>query len=331
MNILITGANGLVGSAVAKRFIAEKHHVKALCRNTADLSLLDEVKDNIELIEGDIMDVLGMQKILQNVDMVIHTAAVVSFNPRERSKMYHVNVQGTANVVDTCLESGVKRLLFVSSIAALGRPTNAAKSTKLISINEDQKWEESPLNSHYAKSKYLAECEVWRGQAEGLLVSIVNPSVILGEGDWSRSSTQLFKYVYDENRFYTLGNLNYVDIRDLTEIIYQLTEQQVSGERFVVNAGTITYKEFFEKAATAFEKKPPKMLVKPWMTEILWRIEAIRSRLSGGSPLITKETAKSARTHFHYANKKVKGKLKVSFTPIDETIERVTKFLEGKV
>jgi nucleoside-diphosphate-sugar epimerase len=326
MNILITGANGLVGSAVAKRFVAGKYHVKALCRSTADLSLLDEIKDDIELTEGDITDILGLQKALQNVDIVIHTAAMVSFNPKERSKMYHVNVQGTTNVVNTCLEAGVKRLLFVSSIAALGRPTNAAKNTELININEDQKWEESPLNSHYAKSKYVAECEVWRGQAEGLLVSIVNPSVILGEGDWSRSSTQLFKYVYDQNRFYTLGNLNYVDIKDLTEIIYQLTERQISGERFIVNAGTITYKEFFEKVATAFGKKPPKMLIKPWMTEILWRIEAFRSRLSGGSPLITKETAKSARTHFHYVNKKVKGKIGVSFTPIDETIERVTKF-----
>ncbi|MFT7271303.1 MAG: dihydroflavonol-4-reductase, partial [Spirosomataceae bacterium] len=315
MNILITGANGLVGSAVAKRFIAEKHHVKALCRSTADLSLLDEIKDDIELIEGNIMDVLGLQKALRNVDMVIHTAAIVSFNPRERSKMYHVNVQGTANVVDTCLESGVKRLLFVSSIAALGRPANPKKNKELIKINEDQKWEESPLNSHYAKSKYLAECEVWRGQAEGLLVSVLNPSVILGEGDWSRSSTQLFKYVYDENRFYTLGSLNYVDIKDLTEIIYQLTEQRICGERFVVNAGTITYKEFFEKAATAFGKKPPKVLIKPWMTEVLWRIEAIRSRLSGSSPLITKETSKSARTHFHYVNKKIKGKLGISFTP----------------
>lgn len=327
MNILVTGANGLVGSAVVKRFVTEKHDVKALCRSKADLSLLDEVKDRIELVEGDILDVPGLQKALQNVDLVIHTAAVVSFNPKERSKMYHANVQGTANVVNTCLESGVKRLLFISSIAALGRPANAKISKGLISINEEQKWEESPLNSHYAKSKYLAECEVWRGQAEGLSVAIVNPSVILGEGDWSRSSTQLFKYVHDENKFYTLGTLNYVDIEDLTEVIYQLIEQNISGERFVVNAGTITYKDFFDKVATAFGKKPPKMLIKPWMTEILWRIEALRSKLSGSSPLITKETSKSARTHFQYVNTKVKQELGISFTPIDETIERVTKFL----
>lgn len=327
MKILVTGANGLVGSAVVKRLLSNGYQIYALCRTTADLSLLADVRERITLVEGDIMDVLGLRKALKDVDIVIHTAALVSFNPKDRQWMYQINVEGTTNIVNACLEAGIKQLLFVSSIAALGRPTNPNLLKQITTIDESQKWEESSLNSHYAKSKYLAECEVWRGRAEGLNVAIVNPSVILGEGDWSRSSTQLFKYVYDENRFYTLGSLNYVDIEDLTEVIFQLIKNQISGERFIVNAGTITYKEFFEKVAVAFHKKPPSMLIKPWMTEVLWRIEALRSKLSGSSPLITKETAKSARTHFHYVNKKVEGKLNISFKPIDETIERVTKFL----
>lgn len=327
MNVLITGANGLVGSAAIRRFVAEKYQVKALCRKDADLSLISDLINEIEVIEGDVMDALGLYQHFKNADVVLHTAAVVSFNPKERTKMYRVNVEGTANVVNACLEADVKHLLFVSSVAALGRPANLNLTQQVTHIDESQKWEESSLNSHYAKSKYLAECEVWRGQAEGLKVAIVNPSVILGEGDWSRSSTQLFKYVYDENRFYTLGSLNYIDLKDLTEVIFQLVKNQVFGERFIVNAGTITYKEFFEKVAVAFGKKPPQMLIKPWMTEILWRIEALRSKLSGASPLITKETSKSARTHFHYENDKVRKNLNVSFTPINETIKRVTDFL----
>lgn len=327
MNVLITGANGLVGSAVVKRLLQENFQIYALCRSTADLSLLTDLGDRINIVEGDIMDAVGFQEILRNIDVVVHTAAVVSFNPRERRKMYHINVEGTTNVVNACLEAGIKQLLFVSSIAALGRPAVSKLAKQVTDIDESQKWEESALNSNYAKSKYLAECEVWRGQAEGLNVAIVNPSVILGEGDWSRSSTQLFKYVYDEKPFYTLGSLNYVDIKDLTEVIFQLIKHQVSGERFIVNSGTITYKAFFEKVAVAFGKKPPSMLIKPWMAEILWRIEAVRSQLAGSSPLITKETAKSARTHFHYVNRKVKDELGISFTPIDKTIERVAKFL----
>ncbi len=325
MKVLITGANGLVGSAVAKRLLQQDCHVMALCREAADLSLLADIMQDITVIEGDIMDILGLRKVFQGVDIVIHTAAVVSFSPKDRRRMYQVNVEGTTNVVNACLETNVKQLLFVSSIAALGRPV--ITTNQLTEIDESQQWAESALNSHYAKSKYLAECEVWRGYAEGVNVVVLNPSVILGEGDWSRSSTQLFRYVYQENRFYTLGSLNFVDINDLTETVWRVIEKQISGERFIVSAGNITYKDFFEKVATAFNKKPPNVLIKPWMTELLWRFEAIRSKLSGSSPLITKETAKSARTHFHYVNQKVKENLGISFTPIDETINRVVAFL----
>lgn len=325
MKVLITGANGLVGSAVAKRLLQQRFQVLALCRETADLSSLADIRQDITVVAGDIMDILGLRKALTGVDIVIHAAAVVSFNPKDRQGMYQTNVEGTTNVVNACLDANVKQLLFVSSIAALGRPVNT--TNQLTEIDESQQWAESALNSHYAKSKYLAECEVWRGHAEGVNVVVLNPSVILGEGDWSRSSTQLFRYVYQENRFYTLGNLNYVDINDLTETVWQIIEKQVSGERFIISAGVITYKEFFEKVAFAFNKKPPKILIQPWMTEILWRIEAVRSKLSGGSPLITKETAKSARTNFRYVNQKVKEKIGISFTPIDETINRVVAFL----
>lgn len=327
MNILVTGANGLVGSAVVRRFAAENHNVKALCRGTADLSLLENLRDKISLIECDIMDVLALERAFEGIDVVIHTAAMVSFSPKERTEMYRINAEGTANVVNTCLATDVKKILFVSSVAALGRPSSLKITSETTYIDENQKWEDSPLNSHYAKSKYLAECEVWRGEAEGLEVAVVNPSVILGEGDWKRSSTQLFKYVYDQNKFYTLGSLNYVDIDDVTEAIYRLISKQMWGKRYIVSAGVITYKMFFDKVAAAFHKKSPSILIKPWMTEVLWRIEAFRSWISGSSPLITQETAKSARTHFHYQNERIKRELDLTFTPIEKTIERVANFL----
>lgn len=330
MNILVTGANGLVGSSVVKRFVKENHTVHALCRSGADLSLLEGVEEKILLIEGDILDVLGLDVAFQDIDVVIHTAAVVSFVPKDRVKMYQTNVEGTTNVVNACLTASVKQLVFVSSVAALGRPSNLKNQKGVIAINENQKWEDSPQNSHYAKSKYLAECEVWRGQAEGLNVTVVNPSVILGEGDWHRSSTRLFKYIYDGNKFYTGGTLNYIDLKDLTEVIYQLTEQHIFGERFILSAGIISYQDFFDKIATAFDKKPPSMLVQPWLAEIIWRIEAFRSFITGSSPLITRETAQAAKSHFQYKNDKIQAIPGVNFTPIDKTINRVVAYLKGQ-
>ncbi len=326
--ILITGANGLVGSRTARKFAEANFEVFALCRPGSDLSLLADISTKITIIEGDILDIASLEKALDNdIDFVVHTAAVVSYSPKDRNNMYKVNVEGTANIVNICLDKKIKKLCYVSSIAALGKPNSSTEHTLSGVIDENQKWEDSPLNSHYAKSKYQGELEVWRGQAEGLNTVIVNPSVILGEGDWNKSSTQLFKYVYDEHRFFTEGNLNYVDVRDVVEAIFQLTVSEIKNERFILNAGTITYKKFFEGVAKIFHKNPPTKSISPFLIEILWRLEAIRSFFTNKSPLITKETAKNSRTKFAYKNEKIHQTINFRFTNFDETILRVCSFL----
>jgi nucleoside-diphosphate-sugar epimerase len=244
--------------------------------------------------------------------------------------MYKVNVEGTANVVNVCMAMGIKKLAFISSIAALGRPdVQHIDSQKTIYINEEQKWEDSPINSHYAKSKYQAELEVWRGVAEGLPAVIVNPSVILGEGDWTRSSTQLFKYVYDKNKFYTEGFVNYIDVLDVAAITVQLLLSDIKNERYVLNAGTTTYKDLFEQIAKGFNQKPPSIRISPFMSQIIWRVEAVRSFFTGKSPLITRETAKSAATRFGYDSHKIQQALNFSFIPLSETIRRVTAYIKN--
>jgi dihydroflavonol-4-reductase len=327
-SILITGANGLLGSATAKKFVEAGFEVLALCRAESDLTALKDIATQITIIEGDILDIVSLEKAFDNVDFVVHSAAVVSYAPKDKNRMYKTNIEGTANVVNVCLMKGVKKLCHISSIAALGKPSVPLKlSATDTFIDEDQKWEDSPINSHYAKTKYLSELEVWRGKAEGLPIVIVNPSVILGESDWTKSSTQLFKYAYDEHRFYSEGNMNYVDVKDVIEAIYQLTTSDIEGERYVLNGGTVSYKEFFEKVAKLFNKKPPVQKVSPILTEIIWRIEALRSFFTGKAPLITKETAKNSLMKFVYKNEKIRQTLHFKFTDFDETIRRVSMFL----
>jgi dihydroflavonol-4-reductase len=324
--VLITGITGLVGSFVAKRFIESGHLVAGIRRSTSDMTLLSEIEDKIRWYEGDILDVLALEKAVQEATYVIHTAAIVSFAPRDRAAMFQTNIEGTANVVNACLEHHIKKLCFISSIASLGRKNEDESLTSTI-ITETSKWEESPLNSNYAKTKFLAEMEVWRGESEGLDVVIVNPSVILGEADWTKSSTQLFRYAFQEKAFYPTGDLNYVDVLDVAECVYQLTTSDIKGERFILNAGSISYKSFLEKVATAFGKKAPSKLVSPFMASILWRIEAIRSRITGNAPLLTKETALSASHSFSYPNDKIKQTLGFEFKSIDESIKRICAVL----
>lgn len=326
--ILVTGANGLLGSAIVNYLLANGHRVRGLRRSGSDMQLLNGVEAKVEWVEGDVLDVMALGKVFEGVTYVIHTAAIVSFIPKDQKLMYEINVQGTANVVNLALEVGIKKMAFVSSVAALGRPDpRMIDASKPTVIDENQKWEESPLNSNYGKSKYLAELEVWRGVAEGLSAVMVNPSMVLGEGDWTRSSTQLFKYAFDENKFYTEGLINYVDVQDVAEATVKLLLSDIKNERFVLSAGSTTYRELFTKIANGFGKRPPSKLVSPFLTEIIWRVEALRSWLTGSKPLITKETAKTARTKFVYNGEKIQNALGFTYRPLDETVVRVCKTL----
>jgi len=329
--ILITGGNGLVGSHLVRQLFNQGHQLRVLRRHSSDTTLLEEYGRRIEWVEGDILDVMSLERAFAGVTHVVHAAAVVSFLPKERDNMYAVNVTGTANVVNVALMAGVQKMLYVSSIAALGRPSPHQMSKDTVTyIDEDQKWEESPLNSHYGKSKYLAELEVWRGAAEGLPVLVVCPSMILGEGDWKRSSTQLFKYVFDEKKYYTEGLINYVDVKDVVQIIAQLLFSDLQNERFILNAGHTTYENLFEKMAKSFNKKAPYKPVTSFMAAIIWRIEALRSWLTGSRPLITRETAQTSRNQIVYKNKKIVDALNVEFTPLDQSINRICKALNAQ-
>jgi nucleoside-diphosphate-sugar epimerase len=321
--ILITGINGLVGSAMARYLLTEGHQIRGLIRPQSDRSLLNDIQSQIEWYEGDVLDILSLEEALRGCTYVIHTAAVVSFVPRDRPQMYKTNVEGTANVVNVALNAGIQKIAFVSSVAALGRPDNAKTTLENpLKIDENQKWEESAHNSHYAKTKYLAEMEVWRGVAEGLPAVVVHPSIILGEGHWHRSSTQLFKYVADGKKYYTEGTVNYVDVQDVAEMTVKLLLSDIKNERFILSAGHTTYKILFEKIAHYMGKQPPTKAVAPWMIAILWRIEALRSWLTGSKPLITKETAHTSQTHFVYDNHKIKTTLGREFRGIDDTLRR---------
>jgi dihydroflavonol-4-reductase len=332
MKILITGATGLVGSAVARKLLTENHTVTALFRSGSDRSLLRDIEDKIRWVEGDILDVSALEKAFSDANFVIHTAAVVSFVPRDREMMYQVNREGTANVVNICLKQGIRKLCHVSSIAALGRPDpRKVIEGQDIVLDESQRWEDSPENSEYAKSKYLAELEVWRGVAEGLNAVIVNPTLVLGEGDWTKSSTQIFRYVYQEKPFYTEGIANYVDVKDVAEIVSQLLFSDISGERFLLNAGSIHYRDLFNSIADHMHKKRPSFKVGAGLAAVIWRVEALRTWLMGTKPLITRETAQSGARKIRYNNEKIKNALGFNFQPIEKTISRVSESLLAKI
>ena len=324
-SVFITGATGFIGSHIARRYLADGYTVTVLYRPQNGYGLLTDVADKITWHEGDILDIPSLETaIVPNMD-VIHAAAIVSFVPKDRDRMERTNVEGTANVVNVCLKAGIRKLGYVSSVAAIGRPTaKGEKTNDPIVIDETQKWEDSPNNSTYAKTKYWAELEVWRGVAEGLNAVMVNPSVVLGVGDWNRSSLQLVKYVYDEKPFYPAGLVNYVDVLDVTEVLVRIMQSDIVADRFILNGGTIPYRSLLEQIAAVLGKRPPARRVPPTLTRLLWPMEAVRSWLTGKAPLITRETARSASSLYAYNGEKIKQILDFQYRPLNETLQRMT-------
>jgi dihydroflavonol-4-reductase len=314
--ILVTGGSGLVGSHLISYLLKQGKHVRALYRNQPP-SLINK---NLEWIQGDILDVTDLEIALQGITHVYHCAAIVSFNPKEKQQLFHTNIEGTANVVNACIETGVEKLVYVSSVAALGRFNEAE------TVTETMKWSENNESSVYGKTKFLAEMEVWRGIGEGLNTVIVNPTIILGAGDWNKGSTGIFKTAYEEFPWFTNGVSGFVDVEDVVKVLVLLMESNISGERFILNGANIPYKDIFTKIALNFGKKPPNKEVSKTLASLVWRIEAIKGMITNKKPLLTKETAYTAQTKVNYNNTKLLKVLpEFTYTSIDTTLNRICK------
>jgi nucleoside-diphosphate-sugar epimerase len=322
--IAVTGANGLLGSFVIRKLLEKHETVVGISRENSDLSLLYDVADQITWRHADIMDPVALSEAMKGVEKVIHTAATVSINPRKAKQIMAINVAGTRNVVNTCLEHNIKRLVHVSSVAALGSQKGQTR------IDENNKWIDTPFNSVYAESKYYSELEVFRAQEEGLSTVIINPSFILAEANWNISSAQFFKYAWEERPFYINGVMNYVDVYDVAEIVYRLLHDTIEGKRFIASAGNISYYELLKKISGEFGKRTPYIKVPNAILRPFAFIEGIRSAITRTEPKITRDTAKLASTRFLFANENVTKHLNFKFQPIDDTLKRCCRYYMKK-
>ena len=315
--ILVTGGTGLVGSHLLQHLVKQKQQIRAIKRTTSDLSAVKNIADKIEWFDADLLDVHGLHQAFAGVEKVYHCAAFISFSPADALKMKEINIKGTANIVNMALEHHIKKMIYVSSIAALGR------NKRSFQLDEKAKWEEHEFNSDYALSKHLAEREVWRGAAEGLNVAIVNPSVILGTNNFHRGSGQLIRRVYDGLKFFPAGGTAFVDVEDVVQIMMQLMESDISNERFIINAENLSYQDFFKLTAKHLNVAAPNIKATRFMTELAWRFEAIKCTLLRKTPLITKSSARIAQQRYYYDNAKIKNALKYEFMPFETTIKNV--------
>lgn len=322
----ITGATGLVGAHLCLKLLEKKDfQIRVLYRARSVLGQIEKVFNyyhaepqkliaKLEFRETDFEDPEDLYEALSGVDKLFHCAAKVSFSAQDRQSLLYENPRLSAAVVNAALEQKVSKLIYVSSVAALGR------APKQEDFDENSHWTESKNNSDYAKGKYAAELEVWRGEEEGLSSVIVNPSIILGPGRWTQGSSAIFHQIAKGIPFYPPGVNGFVDVRDLVDIMTQLAESEIHGERFVVCAENWSYQKLFTRLAQELGQSPPRFVLKKWMLAIAWRFEAVRSALFSTPAFVTKSTTHTALHRYRYHSDKLQQKIAFQFRSLEDSI-----------
>lgn len=316
--ILITGGTGFAGAYIIRQLVQSGYTVRAIRRQHTTPFFIDPaITARVEWVEGDVLDVISLEDAMEGMDAVIHAAGKVSFHAADKAAMYKINIEGTANVVNIALEKNIQRFIHISSVAAIGRTgTNEM-------VTEKKKWQSGKWNTPYAISKYKGEMEVWRGIGEGLNAVILNPSTIIGYGDWNTSSCSLFKNVYREFPWYTNGENGFVDVEDVARAAVLLLETNHTNERYIVNGDNWSFRQLFNQIADGFHKKHPHKEATAFLGQIAWRMEKLRSFFSGKKPLLTRQTAIIAQSRSHFDNRKIMEAIPgFTFTPLTNTIQK---------
>ena len=328
--ILVTGGTGMVGSNLLLELSKKNSNVIAIKRDSSKLDSvvklfrendLSENLKKIKWVKADLLDFIGLADVFNenNIDEIYHCAAQISYKKSDNEILLENNVTTTKNIVDIALQNNIRKMCYVSSIASLGAGQNGADISEETELVIDGK------NSGYSISKYYAELEVWRGIAEGLNAVIVNPSVILGSGDWKTGSSSIFSTIYNGLKFYTKGTTGFVDVIDVAKVMIILMESEINSQRFIINSENIGYLSLFENIANQINKKTPSIYANKLLTGFAWRLEYVKSILTGKQPVITSNSARTSHKTLLYSNKKLLKNIDYSFVKVDDSIKYYSK------
>jgi len=327
--ILVTGASGIVGAHLCISLLQQGAHVRAMLRKESSLEKAKKIfslynipfeQERLSWVIADISLYEEVELVTQGVDLVFNCAGYVSFNNSELKELRSLNVLGVKNIVDACIVNSVSKLCHVSSVAALG------KAPEGMDIDESCDFEVKKSRSMYGHSKYYGELEVWRGIAEGLNAIIVNPSVIIGPGQWDQSSGKLFSTVGKGLKFYTPGVTGYVGVQDVVACMIKLMDSDIVNERFVINAENLSYKEVFTAIANSIGVSPPTKLATKFMMHSAGILLSLLSMVTGKPSQITRQTAITAFNKSYFSSKKIQNKLGFTFRNVTDVIKETGSF-----
>lgn len=311
--ILVTGGSGLLGSYILRWLRDNGYQNLTATYQSTDAVIPADLKNGIDWKKLILPDIPDAYDIVAEKDWVIHAAALVSYLKEDKYTLLEINKVGTSHIVNAAIAHDVKHFIYISSIAALGKGKNN------ITLTESDSWLQNQYSTSYGLSKHLGEVEAWRGAAEGMNVSVILPSIILGTGDWSRSSLQIIDRVVNKAPYYPGGQTGYVDVRDIARFIGILLTKNMTGDRWILNGANLSYKDLYHLIATHLSLKKDFQLAPEWQARLILLTSNIKTGRFTVPDIINQVYAT-----FSYDSSKSKTVEGFSYTPIDETIAFVT-------
>lgn len=322
--VLITGATGLVGCHLLYELLQNDIQVRALHRKGSDLDRVRRVLsyysndagslfERIEWHEADLLDLAALDAAFRDIKQVYHCAALISFDPKDKDRLYEANVVGTTNIVNLSIQYHIEKFCHVSSIAALG------DAFEYDVIDESVDWDDRTI-SNYAITKYRSEMEVWRGVQEGVPAVIVNPGIIIGPGFWHTGSGTLFKMVAKGQRWYPPGGTGIVTINDVIKAMTGLMESEIRNERFILVNKNMTYKEVLSMIAREFNMSAPSKELQLWQLRLLLPLDWLRARVTKRSRRITRDNIRGVSRKKIFDGQKICKSLPFAYELVSEAV-----------
>lgn len=322
--VLVTGATGILGRVLVLELLKQGKSVRATKREMSNLQEVkkswdfytdqaDEYFKKIEWVEVDFEDLDSLRIALEGIEEVYHCSAKVSFYPKDEAEMFKTNIEGTKNLLYIAEEKSVKKFLFVSSIAVFDKINEKGE------IDEESDFDGKKQNSAYALSKYLSEMEVWRAYAEGMNTIIINPGVIIGSGNWGKSSGDLFPS-FEKSPFSFSGGTAYVDVRDVAKTAVILMEKEKFGERYIIISENKKYKKVGDKIRQFLGKNESVILPKFWLN-LGYGLNLALGWLFPYLRIISKENIKMLTEFTPISNKKIIKELNFQFISVKDSLD----------
>ena len=312
--VVVTGATGFVGSHVVRALVGRGRTVRVLVRPSSSLKNLEGL--HVEIVVGDITDLSSLAAAFQGCGELYHVAADYRLWAADSSEIYRVNVQGTRSVMEAAARSGIRRIVYTSTVGVLGHSGNGTPATEETPVTLDE------MVGHYKRSKFLAEAEVRAAAHRGVPVVIVNPSTPVGSHDLKPTPTgqMIVDFLNGRMPAYIETGLNLVDVKDVAEGHLLAMEKGKIGERYILGARNCTLKEILEILGKVSGLPVPTVRIPYPVALGLSGVSTCVSFFTKRSPRIPMEGVRMARHRMFFDSSKAVRELGFPQHPIEEAV-----------